>query len=354
MSTSKTRKRKPATSPPKTLVGVLTSRDDPKTIITLASIFTHFYHHASKETLRHFHFVFTGGTHNRLFYGVKESGIPALDTTVSSWLHNCGVTALPGANEGGVATLSYLICKRTCSLVWPLFAPNENHWLRPENLAFMRLCDQWHVKRLMNRGSILVWFDHEAEADAHRNLQKCPPTLELDLGKANTESFPFMTNVPKEVFKGASSLHSWTGRQKKFADMTIALIAHDEMKGRMIDFAIDHETELNKFGAILATGTTGREVAAATSKDIEEKMVRYHSGPKGGDIEIAMAILHDKCHVVIFFVDPLRPHPHIEDIRVVFQACMVKDQVVMITNEMHAREFMARVVRGKSSLALYT
>jgi methylglyoxal synthase len=140
---------------------------------------------------------------------------------------------------------------------------------------------------------------------------------------------------------------------KSFGDMTIALIAHDEMKARMIEFAVDHEAELVKFHTILATGTTGREVAAATSRKLDDKMIRYHSGPKGGDIEIATMILHDLCDVVIFFVDPLRPHPHIEDIRVVFQACMVSDHVVMITNEMHAREFMARVVRGKEFLTLY-
>jgi len=144
-----------------------------------------------------------------------------------------------------------------------------------------------------------------------------------------------------------------SSKPKRFDEMTIALIAHDEMKSRMIEFAIDHEQELEKFKTILATGTTGREVAAATSKKIDDKMVRYHSGPKGGDIEIAIAILNGYCDIVIFFIDPLRPHPHIEDIRVVFQACMLKDQVVMITNEMHAREFMSRVVRGKTQLSLY-
>jgi len=134
--------------------------------------------------------------------------------------------------------------------------------------------------------------------------------------------------------------------------MTIALIAHNEMKNRMVEFAVDHEHELNQFGTILATGTTGREVCAATSRDITKKMVRHHSGPKGGDIEIATAVLLDHCDIVIFFVDPLSPHPHIDDIRVVFQACMVSDRVVMITNEMHAREFMSRAVRGKTELIL--
>ena len=125
--------------------------------------------------------------------------------------------------------------------------------------------------------------------------------------------------------------------------MTIALIAHDEMKQRMIAFAIDHEWELRKFASILSTGTTGREVAAATSRTIEDKIYRYHSGPLGGDIEIATEILLGRCHIVIFFVDPLQPHPHIDDIRTVFEACMTRQSVVMISNEMHARDFMSTV-----------
>ncbi len=43
--------------------------------------------------------------------------------------------------------------------------------------------------------------------------------------------------------------------------------------------------------------------------------------------------------------DPLHPHPYIEDIRVVFGACMIQDKVHMLTNEMQAREWMERVVK---------
>jgi hypothetical protein len=45
---------------------------------------------------------------------------------------------------------------------------------RNENLAFMRLCDQWRVKRFMNAGSVMMWFDQEAELGAERNLHTCP------------------------------------------------------------------------------------------------------------------------------------------------------------------------------------
>lgn len=126
----------------------------------------------------------------------------------------------------------------------------------------------------------------------------------------------------------------------------VALISHDEMKARMIDFVIDYEHELTKFRYIIATGTTGKLIQDA-SPLLAGKIRRYHSGPKGGDIEIATEILFGGCHVVVFFVDPLHAHPHTEDIKVVFGACMVNDEVRILSNEMHARDWMDRVVRGR-------
>jgi len=338
-----------------TLIGVLASRDDPCINRSLGAVLEHLYNHGEEETLSKFHFIFTGGTYDRIFNGNEEREISAIDPEIANWYRReCGVTRLPEGGEGGVTLLNYLITQRKCSIVWAFFAPMEIHWLRPENLALMRLCDQCHVKRLMNRGSVLVWFDLEAVEDAKRNLQPCPPRLTLfpDHRKRRVTRF-FTQPAGVETPWRGPRLSRWTGKKKAFKDMTLALIAHDEMKDRMIDFAIDHESEIDKFGRILATGTTGREVAAATSRAISDKLIRAHSGPKGGDIEIATAVLHDKCDVVIFFMDPLTPHPHIEDIRVVFEACMVKDQVVMITNERHAREFMCRVVRGEKRMRVY-
>jgi len=336
----------------RTLIGVLGSHDDRHPNASLISTFVHLYRHHARSRLDRFHFVITGGTWDRIFFGDEKLSLPALSSEVAGWLKERS-TPLPSADKGGVIFLSYLISQRQCSIVWPFYAPNAQHWQRHENLAFIRLCDQWHVKRLMNRGSVLVWFDNEAEVDRNRNLQPVPPKLTLARLGETMEIKPFLPREEKSPFVGGRKISGLVSQHKAFSEMTIALIAHDEMKARMIEFAIDHEAELDKFGTILATGTTGREVAAATSERIHDKMIRYHSGPKGGDIEIATAILHDLCDVVIFFVDPLHAHPHIEDIRVVFQACMITDHVVMITNEMHAREFMSRIVRDNEGVDLY-
>ncbi len=363
-------KRASAASPSlgrKTVIGVLASRDAREPSFALAALFRYYFHGKSRETIEKFHFVFTGGTHDRLFLGDPELGLPALDAGVAAWLStSCGVTRLPSAAEGGVTILSCLITQHHLSIVWPFFSPSENHWLRPENLAFLRLCDQWHVKRLMNRGSVMVWVDHEADQDANRNLQTFPLTLNFDddqsppdrrkPGKLRPGSIILARGLQKDrtpAGRTSPEKPDWVEESKALGEMTIALIAHDEMKARMIDFAVDHDNELMKFGRIISTQTTGREVAAATSRRIDSKIVRRHSGPKGGDIEIATEVLYGRCDVVMFFVDPLHPHPHIDDIRVVFQACMLKDQVVMITNEMHAREFMSRVIRGRDRLTFY-
>jgi methylglyoxal synthase len=112
----------------------------------------------------------------------------------------------------------------------------------------------------------------------------------------------------------------------------------------MAEFAMQYEQELDKFDHILATGTTGREVGEAAPA-LQHKIKRFHSGPKGGDIQIATEILFARCDVIVFFLDPLRPHPHADDIRVVLAACMVENNVRILTNEVEARDWMEEVVR---------
>ncbi|MBV5326016.1 MAG: hypothetical protein JZU65_00025 [Chlorobium sp.] len=172
----------------KTLIGVLASNDDFNVNSRLVMIFNQLYdlqssgENYSKHIPFPFHFVFTGGTHDRLFYGDETLKLNALNEDVANWLiSDCGVTRLPTTFEGGVIVLSYLISQRECNIIWPFFAPHANHWQRNENLALTRLCDQWHVKRLMNAGSVMTWYRHESEHDKYRNLRACPPILKLEV-----------------------------------------------------------------------------------------------------------------------------------------------------------------------------
>ncbi len=320
----------------KTVIAVLASHDSPQKNKKLVEILNGFCTTQNNEKLKEFQFIFTGGTFDRVILDDSSIIKEVESETKEVLIENCGVTRLPPRDEGGITTLSYLIVQQKCSIIWPFLDPLTSHWLMPENLALLRLCDQWHVKKLMNTGSVKEWFKKEAEFDIARNRQGYPLEIQFfDNAKVKAEKGPheeYYFPVNNDAFPRTHS------------KQTLALISHDEMKSRMIEFAIDHEQELAKFNRILATGTTGSEVIENT-RGLNEKVKRYRSGPKGGDIEIATEILFGRCHVVIFFIDPLNPHPHTEDIRTVLGSCMLRDNVRMFTTEMQARDWMQRVVR---------
>ncbi|MBU1048718.1 hypothetical protein KKG90_01720 [Candidatus Bipolaricaulota bacterium] len=113
------------------------------------------------------------------------------------------------------------------------------------------------------------------------------------------------------------------------------------MKPRMVDFATQYEEQLAGFRRVITKGTTGTEINKRCHTLRENDKIRLcQSGPYGGDLEIAAEILTGRCQVVVFFVDPLHPHPHTDDIRVVFAACMRADcDVLLLSNERQARDW---------------
>lgn len=332
----------------KTLIGVLASHDNTKKNESLARLLENLSAKEEKrDLLENFAFIFTGGTYARVIE--SENGVKGVnDDTKDFLLNECGLVRLPPYSKGGVIMLAFLLTQRKVSIIWPFYSPTDPHWIKPENLALMRLCDQWHVKKLMNSSSVEEWFEYEAIYDRERNLQDLLLTLPL---KGNKKSITF-NKVQNSYNQGIGkrvecyTVEDRAGANEEFGQ-TLALIAHDQMKDRMVDFAVDCERELATFGKILSTGTTGK-VVADNAQIIADKIKRYHSGPKGGDIEIATEVLVKGCDVITFFIDPLNPHPHIDDIRVVFAACMIQDEVRMLSNEMQAREWMDRVIKRGS------
>ena len=105
---------------------------------------------------------------------------------------------------------------------------------------------------------------------------------------------------------------------------TVALIAHDAFKDRMVDFAATHFDLLSRFAGRVATGTTGRrlnEMAWARGWPKDQRWVRpYLSGPLGGDAQIAELVLDRRCHKVIFFEDPHVARQHEADIQLLERA----------------------------------
>jgi methylglyoxal synthase len=101
----------------------------------------------------------------------------------------------------------------------------------------------------------------------------------------------------------------------------IALIAHDQKKAEMAEFAKLHEAALSKF-RIVATGTTGARVQE-TCPGLD--VTRLKSGPLGGDQQIGAMIATGEVSMLIFFTDPLTPLPHDVDVKALTRLATVYD-----------------------------
>ncbi|OLP59058.1 methylglyoxal synthase [Xaviernesmea oryzae] len=101
----------------------------------------------------------------------------------------------------------------------------------------------------------------------------------------------------------------------------IALIAHDEKKQDLADFARAHERVLAGY-RIVATGTTGARVQEACPS---LSVTRLKSGPLGGDQQIGAMIATGEVDMLIFFTDPLTAMPHDVDVKALMRLATVYD-----------------------------
>lgn len=101
---------------------------------------------------------------------------------------------------------------------------------------------------------------------------------------------------------------------------TIALIAHDNKKSEIVNWALKNKQTLEKY-ELCGTGTTAKLIAEAT----DLKVKRYLSGPLGGDQQIGAKVAERKIDMVIFFWDPLEAQPHDPDVKALLRISVVYD-----------------------------
>lgn len=109
-----------------------------------------------------------------------------------------------------------------------------------------------------------------------------------------------------------------TGTRPMATRKRIALIAHDNRKADLLDWARYNRGTLSEH-QLFGTGTTGGLIAAELGLDV----TRFRSGPLGGDQQIGAAIAEGRIDLVIFFWDPLEPQPHDVDVKALLRIAVV-------------------------------
>ena len=110
----------------------------------------------------------------------------------------------------------------------------------------------------------------------------------------------------------------------------IALVAHDNRKKDLIEW-IEWNYAALLGHRIVCTGTTGTLVEQAIERKLREdgeetdnlNIRKLKSGPLGGDQQLGAMISEGQIDFVIFFWDPMQPHPHDVDVKALLRIAVV-------------------------------
>ena len=106
----------------------------------------------------------------------------------------------------------------------------------------------------------------------------------------------------------------------------IALIAHDNRKEALINWADENKEELKKH-KLCGTGTTAKLISEKTGLEVEG----FKSGPMGGDQQIGAAIVNGDIDIMVFFWDPLTSQPHDPDVKALLRIAVLYDVAVAMS-----------------------
>ena len=129
---------------------------------------------------------------------------------------------------------------------------------------------------------------------------------------------------------------------------SIALVAHDHCKKELLEWVSFNQEQLVQH-QLTCTGTTGKLITQTleeTGQPIDMNLLK--SGPLGGDQQLGALIAEGKIDILIFFWDPMQPHPHEVDVKALLRisvlynvptACNRSTADFLISSGFFAREY---------------
>ncbi len=129
-------------------------------------------------------------------------------------------------------------------------------------------------------------------------------------------------------------------KKKGRTKMNIALIAHDSKKELMTQFCIAYCGILSHH-SLCATGTTGKQVEAATGLQI----TKFLSGAQGGAQQIGALISCNEIDLLLFFRNPLNPKPYEPNDHDLLRLCDMHN-IPVATNIATAESLVRGLERG--------
>ncbi len=108
------------------------------------------------------------------------------------------------------------------------------------------------------------------------------------------------------------------------------MVAHDNRKKDLVEW-IEWNYQTLIRHRLVCTETTGRLVEQALLRKLEAEgsvdnkleVVKLKAGPLGGDQQLGALIVEGKVDIVIFFWDPMQPHPHDVDVKALLRITVV-------------------------------
>lgn len=285
------------------------------------------------------------------------------------------VARRPG-RKGGIAQLAAMVARGESLAVILLLDPSDPWADAVENRALRRICIQRQVRLISTYAAAIRWIKYEALRPKSSEGRSDWQPQNWSTGYKNIDDRNDFKNLP-------------------LASRTIALISHDQKKHEMIRFVNNHSTLLARHHRILTTGTTGwllkvlfssqsatdltKEVRAArkedrlleiladlfikirvlaperagfeqllidlrgrlnvaVNEDFASKVLPLPSGPDGGDVLVADAVLDHELHTILFFHDPTKSHPHNDDIRLLEHTSQINGVFAECVNDEQSAE----------------